>query len=219
MAALDELSALPGETSQVQSSWDKLDKRLRTKKAGKKTFWYWMAAACVITCMIILVIMNNNKISDINTNTVVNKPIPSQKESIQSIQVIDETKLVVQSKEEKKQKHNVNPVKTIAVKEKTSLTKAEPVIVPVIEKKDSVQANNIAIKTTIQKPIVFTALKKKIPVVHINELEKPIQPMEAVAGNSDHQPRLRFFKKDNAQESSSSGQDGNIFKIKLSPQN
>jgi len=219
---LDQLSALPDEADHdMNAVWEKLNSRLEEKQSGKKFPWYWLAAACVCGCIMMAAIFLNNK-KENTKQDIVKENRPTGKKEIVQTPVIKEINVHGSIPAIKKTKEPFrSTVKNGIVRPKTIVPAVKPVEEMILEKKDSSMIASSIPQTIQPRPIVFTSLKKKLPVVHINELEKPVQPIEAVAGNSDRPPfRLRLFNRDIQPGSPDiNNENSNALKIKLPPQN
>jgi hypothetical protein len=167
---LEALNSLPIDTTAVKDAlWNKLNDRLQQKPAGKKFVWYWIAAA-ILPLMIITLTMVNK------TETRLVKQVPQKETNINKnpaflLPASNEAVVISISA----------PVDKKQVATKIS-TKINNEIIT-----DSVQSHEIAIGTVLPE-IPVTAIttsnilttdtitttivaKKKLSVVHINELE------------------------------------------------
>ena len=165
---LESMEHSPGEAFNKNGSWNKLHERLQDGKK-KMPLWYWVAAACLFFALMITWLMNDKtqpQISKINTpvkqqdklvtpispqeNTVVNDVAPVKKSRVNPVVKANRTV------------HHVIPAQTFSKIDfndaVTSQLKDEPV-------EKSLQIPNTAI--TVSLPAVQ---KKKLSVVHVNEL-------------------------------------------------
>ena len=219
--SLQELSCLPGEDRpDINAAWQKLEVRLNTKKKNRKPLFYWLAAASVLTCIMIAILPGkHNKETATQNFTQQNKP--AGKKEIEK-PVLGKKQNDITIKQTNK-KHNPNLVTTkIPVVKSISIpVVAEPLTTIPAEKNDSLLAFTIIPQKIKSKPIVFSSLKKKMPVVHINDIEKPVDPIEAVAGNNDRPAfRVRLFNRNFSAVSPAVNNDNTSgLKIKLPAQN
>ncbi|MEO8769220.1 MAG: hypothetical protein ABI402_04030 [Ferruginibacter sp.] len=218
---LQELSCLPGENKpDVNAAWQKLEARLSTKKRKRKPLVYWLAAASFLTCILITILPGKNNKETANQNlTRQNKQADKKEIAIQFSHEKKNDIVITQLNKKFKPKPITNKIHLI--KSYSVPTVTEPVLTITSEKKDSFITSTIIPQTIKSKPIVFSSLKKKMPVVHINDIEKPVDPIEAVAGNNDRPAfRVRLFNR-NISAGSPAGYNDNIsgLKIKLPPQN
>ncbi len=187
---LEDVDSLLGETlPDKNNAWEKLHARLHENKRSKGFAWYWVAAACLLLAVIIPAITMNKKQDDTVKNDI-EKIEPKQK-TIAEI-----------STQKENEKLSITPV----VNEKKSSIKT-----PTGKKEITPVGNNITVnnettvtnsndKTTEQQPIIsatpfvdsitVTALaiipqKKKIKVVHVNELGEVVEVSPDIARITD----------------------------------
>ena len=166
---LDELVGLPEETTADKTAlWHRLESRLQKKPKQIKVVWYW-AAACLLICSTVpfLINSNKNKIHEAgvgNNNSTIQEPTQTQKtvatENIQLYTIAIKLKHVVS---------NVpSPPKKIQVirTKQDSLVFTAPLALDII--KQDFSRTEI---DTLSNPVAITT-KKKISVVHINELQE-----------------------------------------------
>jgi hypothetical protein len=173
---LDELEHLPGSTFKRDAAWDKLYGRLRGNKKSKKIFWYWVAAACLLFGLMVALLNQHNGISQHdNKETAIKKA----KEIDKAVLRIDET-----NKEKSETNINLINDKIVSTSDKPAQKIRRIVATEVTGK---VQSNDVVInypeKEPLAKPLEIiktnstTAVlpsKKKLNVVHINELGDPL---------------------------------------------
>jgi hypothetical protein len=160
-------------------AWEKLHDRLHQKPRLIRAVWYWAAAACLLAAMIVSLLTVNKQQAEIVTAinhlppSETNKTVAQQqlavKENILSTVTANTKTAVIQTG------HSINNKKinsdTGSLKLITALTK-------VTEQKDT------AVKTITLLPVQIPVMetkniasvteKKKLKVVHINELGDPI---------------------------------------------
>jgi len=190
---LDDLEHLPGSAFNSDAAWDKLHGRLRGNKKGKRIFWYWMAAACLVFGLVIT-LLNFHK----------RTPGPLNRETaIKENKKINNSTLKV-----KEVNKNENENVTISEKDKIATASNKPIqrtrhIVATASAK--VQSNSAGINYPEQEPIAkplqivnnstIAAVppKKKLNVVHINELGDPVTESPDITRIEDiHSFKLRF---------------------------
>lgn len=219
---LDELNSLPGESQpSYHSVWDKLELRLNKKETSKRKLWYFVAAAASLVSIVILAGINFNGKNQLiaPANIVQNNSLILQSEKQRLQEVKEQLPLITASSIKEKKSAKSIQSKSITNKEDVFPKDDAIAIIPAM-KEDSVKDHPLVMENITRKPIVFPSLKKKIPVVHLNELEKPITPVEAVAGNGGRSLRDRFFRNDLSNETDPPiSTNGNVITIKLSPQN
>jgi len=184
---LEGLEYLPGETFNKDIAWDKLYERLRGKQGNKKTLWYWIAAASLLFVLVITLVSyykDNPKLS--------HKEIVIKKSTQKSVH----TPFNVDINNDK----NINPVqpakdRNIVVKGKFykkiyHVSSAELVSKAHMNDTSSIYLQNAVIKSLPKidiTPGMATALpeKKKLNVVHINELGDPVTEFPNVVRKTD----------------------------------
>lgn len=179
---LDALDNLPGDTTYDKSvAWEKLHVRLGDNKRSTIKAWYWVAAACIFFALLIPLFYSESN-NQHNTNSALNEHQPSiitpsdHKAPITNLAVTDNEK-----------KFPAPPTKTMAKlihenkKEKLRLsyTVISKSIIPETESNFMTPLETLSSLATIQPE------KKKLKVVHINELGDPIQTLPEIVKNSD----------------------------------
>ena len=182
---LDELDSLPHENiSGKNASWEKLHDRLKEKPTRKKTYWY-LAAACLFAITLLTLNLYNyqqsSSIPQINTvqkNTAsfnikagiqenkTNLDVNTQKNNT----VISKNKAdekLIRSKKTFVRKENVQNEITPLKEPVLVITKSSPIV-------DSTAA-------------VVNIPKKRLRVVHINELPDPGQSIWSSGNNENNQ--------------------------------
>jgi hypothetical protein len=191
---LDELEHLPGSTFNRGAAWDKLYGRLRGNKRGKRIFWYWIAAACLLLGLIITLLNQNKNISQ-----------PENKETaIKKAKEIDQPVLRIDETNREKPETDIKLIndKIVSTSNKPA-QKIRRIIATEVAGK--LQSNDVVINYPEQEPIAkplqivknSTAAavprKKKLNVVHINELGDPATESSDVTRIEDiHSFKLKF---------------------------
>lgn len=167
---LDELTNLPGETTADKTAlWQRLESRLQKKPQQTKVVWYW-AAACLLICTTIpfLFRSNSDKIPEtaiVSNNSTSKSAIsqPNKTVASESIKLnTTEIKLLPVVGNSQPLRNKIQVIKT---KQDPFVSNA-PLPLDLI-----VQDNSLTEIDTLAKTLAITA-KKKISVVHINELEE-----------------------------------------------
>lgn len=191
---LDDLEGLPGETpADKNAAYEKLHARLRGKKRSRKAMWYWAAAACLLLAFMIPLIFKKDKIhpvagieaehkqqekipDDINTE-------PVKKDSVTIITPLNEkAKEVVASGKINRTDLNIIPVEL-----KNDIRLYDTVNSTDLAKENisnSLQPVDSASSTAAASP------RKKLKVVHVNELGDPIE----VSPETANKKELRSFQ-------------------------
>jgi hypothetical protein len=192
---LDDLEHLPGSAFNRDATWDKLYGRFQGNKKSKKIFWYWIAAACLLLGLMITIL-----------NYQQTTPQASAKET--AIKQAKEIKKPVLKAEEVNKNENENNLELI--KNKIVTTSNKPIQrnrhimhTGIVTK---VQPGNVVINYPEKEPLVkplqiintnsTTAIlppKKKLNVVHINELGDPVIETSDITRIPDmHSFQLKF---------------------------
>jgi hypothetical protein len=187
---VEQLTQLPGEPAFDKSAaWDKLQQRLHKKINTKKIIWYRLAAACLLICFLATAIFFIKQAP--STAAVVSQP-KQITEAVQQPSIIQNenknngiTRLF----------KNTNATKPIVVKKykkviiaTTSVTDVATVELPNLNKEE-LPLSEIKIvhplitDTTASFTAIASANKKKLKVVHINELGLPLERETSVAQN------------------------------------
>jgi hypothetical protein len=184
---LDELESLPGEAMHNKNaSWEKLHEKLKGKKSDRKVMWYWIAAASVFLVLIISLLNQNKEIHQVVKNKIETK----QSNPINSS--------LINKKDPANISIPVSPGKNKIVVFENKKTKTKTIISPKIKSisrvADTVSNQNaIAQSVDIESQPVHNSLnlasvipaKKKLKVVHINELGDPVEESPDVARSAD----------------------------------
>ncbi len=200
---LEELESLPGETMpDKNAAWEKIHARLDGKTSERKPVWYWIAAASVLFLFMIPFFISNKKNHQLS-DTGLKQNQYERKQNQQEKQVPVAT---------------VNPHKYSFTAENTALPKKNlPVIFDKSNKKgfkniaenkkdqlrlyDTVNTQNQITKTTNNALQIIDSAsgiasimpaKKRLPVVHINELGEPENPPQVA--RSSEKPSVHFLK-------------------------
>ncbi len=220
---LDELESLQGETIFDKNvSWEKLYDKLKGKKSIKKAVWYWIAAASVLIVLMISFLNSNNEHHQIIKKETVQKQAENQntfspinkQPSIKSIDpgLFEKNKTIVFDNNKSKIIHS-----PIATKAKNYIH-----VPNTVSSNDTIaQSSNIVSQpenNILAKASTFPA-KKKLKVVHINELGDPVEESPDVARNADiHSFQFKFGNGGAYNSSLTSKTTGNTFlKTKTSP--
>ncbi len=220
---LEELESSAGEVFNKEASWEKLYPRLHAKPDNKKIIWYWAAAACLLIAILSPWFLSNKKENDFVKNNSIQKKIQSSSfhllpesnkdTSVHISSPIVEKKLTVHFVENNKiitsvEQKSLRPENVAVKKDKEEFIKTERInnaITPV-----DTQINIIAIVHE----------KKKLRVVHINELGDPVEELPAMTHNSEmHSFQLRLANQEvYVNPSIATGKTSfNILPIKNSP--
>ena len=191
---LDELEHLPGSAFNSDAAWDKLYGRLRGNRKSKKISWYWIAAACLLFGLMITLLNYYKSISQPENKETVIKHPKKIKEPVLKIEEVNKNenensaelikdKIVTTSDKPIQRNRRMTPTKVIKVHPDEvviSYPEKEPVVKPL-------EIINTNATTAVLPP------KKKLNVVHINELGDPVIESSDITRIADiHSFQLKF---------------------------
>jgi hypothetical protein len=198
---LDDLESLPGEPGADKNAlWTKLDAQLRRKRNTRKPIWYWSAAACILfVFMIQLMISNKGNHQLVNTDVNQNQPEAKQIQSEKpaSAVTMNHKKDSIKIKNPVPSEKNVVIISDKKTQENIQKNRKDKLRVS-----DTVSTQNQIAETTdnslqiIDSSFGFASAipaKKKLPVVHINELGDPADVSPQMARNSE-KTSVHFLK-------------------------
>lgn len=220
---LEELESSAGEVFNKETSWEKLYPRLHSNPDNKKIIWYWIAAACLLIAILSPWFLSNKKENDFVKNNSVKKIIQSSSSHlIQGANKDSSARISSPLVEKKLAVHFVENNKIITSVEQKSLRPENVAVKKDKEEFIKTEIINNAI-TPVDTQINIIAIvheKKKLRVVHINELGDPVEELPAMAHNSEmHSFQLRLANQEvYVNPSIASGKTSfNILPIKNSP--
>ncbi len=193
---LESLESLPGERLDKEASWEKLHSRLRKSRNGKRALWYWAAAACLLLALLTPWFLLNKKEGVLvkNSGGQQKNQIPpahlipgGNKDSIAFISAISIEKEMPVSTIKKKNRinalvnHGTLTIENVAVQKNS-----EEFIKP------EVPDNVIPSLDTQVSIIAIVPEKKKLPVVHINELGDPVEELSVARKTERHSFQMKF---------------------------
>ncbi len=169
---LAQLGQLPGESFDKNEAWGKLDMRLQGKKIGKKTGWLWIAAAVILLPVAVILFIKEQKQQKGSAlfiwpvNKTISLIVAANTPPISS--TVKETASQIPEKKisQKQVDHDLDSPK---VQPEAELVQQKDLIQPFIQ--------SLPDTLTQKKQIALVDAKKKMKVVHYNELnELPPQP-------------------------------------------
>ena len=190
---LDNLEHLPGSAFNRDAAWDKLHGRLGGTKKSKKISWYWIAAACLFFGVMVT-ILNYQKTTPQASNQETVKEQP--KEVSNPVQKIDraienknEATAEIKNKTVSVPDRSVQGNRSIA---RTQLVAVHPDDPVMSEPQRESLAKPLQIINTNSTSAVLPP-KKKLNVVHINELGDPVIETSDITRIADmHSFQLKF---------------------------
>lgn len=216
---LNGLTGLPGEAAPESSvAWEKLQVRMQHKPRRNKAVWYWAAAILLMVCIIPLLMPGKKD------NNLVQR-IPEPKNKIDPPAHIPfrarETAVAsVQAEKRKVQNHTpkVRPgtaLQTVKQDETVTAPAANDIV-----KESPAAVNPGPIPDTISAMATVVPEKKKLTVLHINELDPPNARLYTQPGYVRVPFKIKFKNGKSASQNMASQQSSaGGFKIKLSPKN
>ena len=212
-SGLDQLDFLPGEPPvDKEAGWQKLHDRLQHSRRKKKAGGYWVAAACLLGVMILtrLLLMQPG-------DSLVKKDPPStRKTSPTPRPVIDNPETVAFLPPSSNKRSSLPDIKNKLHPVAKAATTSGLMVPP-----DTIM--EIPSPTAIVQPVdtvqlITAAPKKKLRVVHINEVDRPAEDTQ-LASNVPVSSAKLSREDDAAGFSLSRNASDNIVKIKLSSSN
>lgn len=212
---LEQLADLPGEAPFDQAAaWQKLYGRLQKKPLSRKTNRYWIAAACLLFVMVLSWLIWLQPGATLVKNT---KPGYTSPQSPPVLPSRDAVAVAVQQAVKKK---SVSPLLTKKVR--SHLVNVAATSRPVLPAPDIIK--EVLPPIVIHQPVVDTirliaaAPKKKLKVVHVNELNNTAEDGH-LASNTTSSLKERLRADERSGFSTSRNASDNIIKIKLSSSN
>ncbi|MEO6737243.1 MAG: hypothetical protein ABIM97_12785 [Ginsengibacter sp.] len=207
---LDDVGSLSNEiVIDKNAAWKKLSTRLSRKHRRIKPVWYWAAAACLLFAVIMPLYIINKKPNDLVKN---------------NLPEIKSPEVTVLKTSPSKENTGVIIYPSLIDKKKTrphALPGSNRTNVTAIQKKEEIlpaninDQKNLQYETTLLPAVINTAEiiaaampeKKKLKVVHINELGEPVEETPNIARHYERHPfKLNFI---NQQVYSGSSLPGN----------
>ena len=191
---LDKLEHLPGSSFHGDVAWDKLYGRLKGNRKNKRIFWYWTAAACLIVGLMATFLNQRKTISQPeHPETAITQPkkadIPvmgtDEANKNKNENRIEFTKGKIINSPDKPFQRNRRIIPTQV---STKVQSNEPVI-------DDAEQDHVAKPVQIvgNSTAAVVPPKKKLKVVHINELGDPIMETSDITRIADmHAFQLKF---------------------------
>ncbi|MDQ6845269.1 MAG: hypothetical protein M3Z92_13115 [Bacteroidota bacterium] len=181
---LERLESLPGETFNKEVAWDMLHGRLQKKSVNKKIVWLYAAAASLLIALTFTwfppakkenVTVKNVKHASIQKSSLINL----NKDSMTAIRIKSSEKKPVSSIESHEKIMNSVDRKIFTIGNITIKNEQEKITAPEI-------SNNTISPADIRSNIVaIVPERKKLPVVHINELGDPVEEPPIMAHKTE----------------------------------
>ncbi len=214
---LETLNCLPGEDAHEKDAlWEKLNGRLQQKPAANKARWYWMAAGLLPLIIIALTMVSNTESVLLKQETVKDKNAKATPSYLQPASKEAVTFSASASVEKKQPVAVINSkVKSKTFVDTIRASDADVIVLPEKVKID-ITTNNIQPVDTVVTVALTATAKKKLQVIHLNELETyPAQFTEPI----NYAQNIKSGKKKITNFSLASQENTFGFKIKLSSKN
>jgi len=189
---LTGLDALPEATSGKDILWQHLQERLQQKPRRKKTIWYW-AAACLLPVIVLPLLLNKRA-----TNTITKGNVKQTQNSAPALVISKKQPPAISLTAKNKTTVVPRAKKNIHYKYTASIPKPAYPLTPVIEPGATAAIMPVPLPDAAVAIIAATPAKKKLPVVHINELGKQEQENAPFASHSQQSSfQIKLFNQDN----------------------
>jgi len=221
---LDDTDSLPGEgIADKNAAWEKLHARLGGQPRRKIAIWYW-AAASILLLVLIAVLLPKPATTELATNNsqlitphkpANQKPANAVTETVNVVSTVPKT-TIPQQVHLQAQKMVTNVENEPISKAEANNTTAENIVTvpPVLQL--------LPVADTPTNILAMAPVKKKLKVVHINELGDPLPQQPAMAKAADyHTFQLKIMSQEmyGSQIITSDNSTLNIFKSKNTPTN
>lgn len=193
---LGNLENLAGEKFNKEASWEKLHLRLQPKSKNKKIIWYWMAAACIFFAFFISFFVSNKNENVLVKNNLLKKKINSLS-SRDNPMINKDTSSIIYSLSVKTK----TPVNSI--KERSKIIGYKTLSTEITQdKKEEITVKEINTKAVMPVDTAISIVanlpeKKKLKVVHINELGDPVSESSNIARyNEQHSFQFKIMNQE-----------------------
>jgi len=184
---LDSLDSLPENNPYDKNeAWDKLYFRLGGKKRRKNKTWLWAAAACIFFTLMIPLFYSNRANQETNNSAFKKNQasIKTRSTIIDKDETVPITNVTVINNERKARSTRSKTVAGMIhenKKEKLRLSYTDSSKTMATE----TESNFMTLTDTVSSLTTIQPEKKKLRVVHINELGDPAETLPEVVRNSD----------------------------------
>ncbi|MEO8861648.1 MAG: hypothetical protein ABI358_09505 [Ginsengibacter sp.] len=205
ISQLDELECSQDEAFNKETSWNKLHERLHSRPNKRKAIWYWLAAACLFFTLFLSLFMLHKKENVLVKNILQSKKSDSALVQHTPINKLDTT-LIISSLPVKNYLtgHSIHKIK------ETTATNHPKITVKEISRNRNEEitrevSNSIVTPVdTVVSLVANVPGKKKLKVVHINELGDPVSASPNIARyNEQHSFEFKFMNQEVYTRSSS----------------
>ena len=192
---LDELEDLPGSAFNKDAAWDKLYGRLRGNKGNKKMLWYWIAAACLLAGLLIALLnYDKNTSQPVNKETVMKQQLKEIKKSVLKVEEVNKNESennagLIKNKIVTTSNKPIQRSRRTPTEVATTKNHPDDIVINYPEKEPIVRPWQI-INTNPATAVL--PQKKKLNVVHINELGDPVESSDITRITDMHSFQLKF---------------------------
>jgi len=190
---LDKLEHFPGSAFNSDVAWDKLYGRLQGKKKSKKILWYWIPAACLLFAVMITILNYQRPTPQVLDKETVKEQPKEIKKPVLKVGEINENKKeasaetkngIVSIPERSRQRdRSIAGIETVTKVHSDEVIMSDPEKEPLVKPLQIINTN----------PTIAVLPKKKLNVVHINELGDPIIESSDLTHIEDiHSFKLKF---------------------------
>lgn len=190
----DKLDDMDGLSSMLlqdkNAAWDKLHHRLHQPSKKTKFVWYWLAAACLLAVVIVPLVITNTKTVETDVeNKFVHAPAIIEKNTT----AIKENPVVFNAVVNDKKNQLSQPAKDVRKRLVVDISpkKETPATSLLIEPAASILSTPVQLQP-VQIPFAeklttsATPEKKKLKVVHVNELGTPLPELRSRTATDDY---------------------------------
>jgi hypothetical protein len=196
---LGKLTSIQGEVFDKEISWNKLHEKLYSKSNNRKAIWYWLAAACLFFALLISIFLSNKKENVLVKNNSERKTINYS--SLKHAPLVNKDASVIVSSssiENKMPVHSTNGMDKIKGNINYKAIQTE-IVQNKKEQNITIELSNNAEMPvdTVISIVANLPEKKKLKVVHINELGDPVSETPNIARyNEQHSFQFKFMNEE-----------------------
>lgn len=173
---LEVLDSLPGEERMdKQAAWEKLQVRMQEKPRRKKAVWYWAAACLMLVLLIQWMVAGKKEATFVNNKLALPQLKISGDTTLSQVQLKEFAAEKIFTVPQKQSKINNSKKSRIVISTNIIVKTKEPIVAAIannpmpIEVGGPVQTQDTPNTTAVKS----LPAKKKVRLVHINEIESP----------------------------------------------
>jgi hypothetical protein len=192
---LEDMNGFPGEILPDKNAvWEKLHSRLHQQPRRVKPLWYWTAAACLLVMIIVPFLIANKKPVAMIKNApsgslpqqqVIRQVLPLKENGMVNTSSVLNRKVIINPPKAKENNSQPAPVILFnnAIESKELAGKKEQKEIPFTVQIDKTIP---VIDTPVENSVAAIPTRKKLKVVHINELGDPVEEAHNILPPSDY---------------------------------